>query len=145
MFAAAVLYGCSSYDGSDNARFEEIPAEGWAYGDTVVFDISPDSVVETANSERRLALAVRHNSAYRYANLWVEINVNDGDTIYIDTLNVRLADKHGRRLGRGSGVSFIKVDTLPRVFARPSMVGVRHIMRVDTLLDVEQIGIVPIY
>ena len=61
-----------------------------------------------------------------------------------DTINVPLADDFGRWYGRGVGVSFATIDTLPGSYTllRQRPVYVRHIMRCDTLGDIEQIGLV---
>lgn len=134
-----LVMGACSHPEGEMADFKEISNDGWAYGDTIAFALPADTLPEA----RRLALAVRHSASYPYANLWVEVTVPAGDTAWVDTVNVRLADRYGRRLGRGAGVSFIKVDTLPSTYTLvdTASVFVRHVMRVDTLPDVEQIGI----
>lgn len=138
-----VLYGCSAPSGDTGGTYVAISPSGWAYGDTVAFDgVQADSA-----SAGRLAVMVRHTSSYPYANLWLEITVPcaDGDsTVYlVDTVNVALADVYGRWLGRGSGVSRFMVDTLHRHYARiDTSITLRHIMRVDTLPGLEQLGVI---
>lgn len=134
------LSACSVETNSENAAiFSDISQSGWAYGDTVKFSAPTDSFACC-----KLAVAVRHSSAYKYANLWLEVSVDENDTCLVDTLNVVLADKYGRRTGRGFGVSFIKIDTLPHIYnmTDSSRIFLRHIMRVDTVSDLEQIGII---
>lgn len=140
MLALAVTscFGPATPDGAD---FRSIAPTGWAYGDTLTFE------PETADSvsEGRLAIAVRHTGAYLYSNLWLEISTPlPNDTARrIDTVNVVLADVYGRWRGRGSDVSRITTDTLPgkRLLIKGRPVRVRHIMRADTVRDIEQVGL----
>lgn len=138
-----IMAGCSAPTGDTGGKYTAVSPAGWAYGDTLAFDgVQPDS-----NAVGRLAVMVRHTSSYPYANLWLEITVPcvDGDsTVYlVDTVNVALADVYGRWLGHGSGVSRFKVDTLHRHYARiDTSITLRHIMRVDTLQGLEQMGVI---
>lgn len=91
-----------------------------------------------------MILTVRHSNAYPYRNLWVEISHIDPDSVLRhDTLNMELADIYGRWHGSGLGASFQYSDTLSRHFrlVRDFGLKIRHIMRVDTLPDIEQIGV----
>lgn len=141
--AFALLCAACHPEVTEDAEFHSIGAHGWAYGDTLEFESEfSDSIVSA-----RLAVAVRHSSAYIFENLWLEVSVPPvaGDTVGItDTVNVRLADSYGRWLGRGSGVTYVRVDTLPGryIVRRGAPVRVRHIMRVDTVEYLEQIGLV---
>lgn len=58
-------------------------------------------------------------------------------------MNVRLADIYGRWFGHGLGTSYQITDTLPgRVeLCRGTRVVLRHLMRVDTLSGIEQVGV----
>ncbi len=137
--AAAALAGCSQPEGS-YAAFSALPGSSWPYPDTLLIEPSlPDSV-----AVGRLAVAVRHTNGYEYRNLWLEISTPMLDTLVTDTVNIGLADDYGRWYGRGIGVSYVTTDTLPGSYCltRGSAVRVRHIMRVDTLRDIEQIGLI---
>ena len=137
-FALAILMNsCGQTDTADGADFRSVEPHGWAYGDTLSFVMTPDS------SATAIGVTVRHEASYKYANLWLEIAVEGSDTTIVDTMNVRLSDKYGRHIGQGSGVSFLKTDTLPGLYtiSDTTMIRVRHIMRVDTLEGIEQIGI----
>lgn len=146
IFGLAVLCESCSSDSPVAADFKSIDSDGWAYGDTLEF--IPEMSDSTADA--RLMLAVRHSSAYLYENLWLEVSMPplQGDSIgVIDTVNVRLADSYGRWLGRGSNVSYVKLDTLEGRYqvSRGEAIKVRHIMRVDKVQNLEQIGISLIY
>ena len=140
--SAVMLMACTSEPRVD-ADFRAIDTAGWAYGDTLNFEPElSDSITDC-----RVAVVVRHTSAYIFSNLWLEMRsgAQHGDsTEHVDTLQVVLADTYGRWLGRGSGISYVKVDTLPGRYSivndRP--VRLRHIMRADTVANLEQIGII---
>lgn len=139
---ALSLLACSP-DVNEDAAFCAIDAGGWVYGDTLYFEPElSDSVADAL-----VAVSVRHNSGYIFSNLWLEITAPpaDGDSVpEVDTVNIVLADAYGKWLGHGSGVSRVVLDTLPRryVVRRGSPLAIRHIMRVDTVENLEQIGVV---
>ncbi|MFG6381890.1 MAG: gliding motility lipoprotein GldH [Muribaculum sp.] len=133
------LGACSSRQ-NDYSEFCNLPPAGWVYDDTLRFitDIA-DSVASGT-----LTVAVRHNNNYPYSNLWLELTRRSGvDKISRDTVNLQLADIYGRWYGNGFGASYQFSDTvrgITRLF-RGDTITVRHIMRLDTLPDVEQLGI----
>lgn len=122
----------SKYDTLDNAE--------WPYEDTLVFipTIAP-------YAEGELSVGIRHNGSYPYRNLWLEITTPVGsDSITMrDTVAIELADRYG--LWRGTGLGALRQLRVPvrqnvRVDSG-SHILVRHIMRADTLRDIEQVGI----
>ncbi len=136
---AAAVWSCE-YQSPDYSAFADIDPRGWLYGDTVVLRPGlPDSI-----SSGRLAVTLRHTDAYDFSNLWVEITVPYADTVQVDTLDIRLADVYGRWYGRGVGVSYLTADTLPGRYTitTADSINIRHIMRVDTLTEIEQIGLI---
>lgn len=129
----------------DYSRWANISPEGWIYADTVLLlpaDTSlhdNDSLVNAA-----LKVALRHSNAYLYSNIWLELTYHtDNHRLVRDTLNIRLADVYGRWLGSGFGASYQREVTVSPAavidITRP--VALRHIMRVDTLQGIEQVGI----
>lgn len=129
------------------SEFATMPGAQWLYTDSLEFTPS-----ETADSLVRgtLLVAVRHTHGYRYRNLWLEVALPrsgagaDSLPPVRDTLDIQLADSLGRWLGRGSGASFLLTDTVARHFTlrKGAPIRVRHIMRLDTLPDIEQVGAV---
>lgn len=89
-----------------------------------------------------VVLLLRHGNGFEYSNLWLEISRPLQDTVLTDTFNIALADKAGNWYGKGLGLSFQKEDTLYRniTVIRNKPWRIRHIMRCDTLGDIEQIG-----
>lgn len=144
VFALSLL-SCGAPPGVDRGGdFADLPAEGWAYGDTLAFEPSP--APDSCLSDARVAVAVRHTSGYLYSNLWLEVStpLAEGDSMLADTVSVELADEYGKWHGRGVGVSFVVTDTLPgrRIYRPGRPAYVRHVMRVDTLADIEQVGLI---
>ena len=129
---------------AEGADFHSIPPEGWAYGSCFEFVPAPEPADNRGTG--RMAIAVRHTDAYPYSNLWLELAtpVAGTDSMRLDTVDITLADVYGKWYGRGVGVSFVTVDTLPGTYCydidRPARL--RNIMRVDTLPEVEQIGLI---
>ena len=145
---AAVLMGltvaCGTMD-DERGQFVTMPDYGWRYNDTVTFvPAAVDTPLSAATG--RVILAVRHSAAYRYSNLWVELSYpTPTDSVaQRDTVNIVLADVYGHWLGRGAGVSYVLTDTLPRRYSvsDSASLSLRHIMRLDTVADIEQIGLI---
>lgn len=128
----------------DYSRWTSIPAEGWAYGDTLALTPADTTLNDNDSLVRRaLRLGIVHTSAYPYANLWLEVTYRGGAAIHRDTVNLTLADIYGRWLGKGFG-SFYQCEAALDTDAEIDVtqpVLVRHIMRVDTLRNIDRIGI----
>lgn len=134
----SAMTACSP-PGNDYAGYADLPEEGWQYGDTLWFEaVHPDSVCRG-----RLVVGVRHDNGFPFTSLWLETTVEDGGRPRTDTLEIRLADSFGSWTGRGIRASFQASDTVARSFSHRSgsRIGVRHIMRADTLRGVTQAGI----
>ena len=140
VFATIFLLACTPDDYRSDSQFCDIDVDGWAYGDTLVFSPSKDSLAV----EKSVSVALRHSASYKYGNVWLELRVQSPDTLIVDTANIKLFDRYGRALGNGTGVSFLKIDTLSGKYsiAPDTKIGVRHLMRVDTLAGIEQIGLI---
>ena len=128
----------------DYSRWTDLPARGWAYGDTVSL-LPVDTALHDNDSlvRRPLRFGLTHSNDYPYSNLWLEVTYRGEESSYRDTLNVSLADVYGRWLGSGFGANYQHEIVLnPRAdidLTRP--VTVRHIMRVDTLRGLDRIGV----
>lgn len=130
----------------DYSRWERLPDHGWAYDDTVRLEVLNPSLDDndTLLSGRTLLLGLRHTYAYPFSNLWLEVTYQADSLHYVrDTVNVTLADIYGRWLGKGFGVSYqteIPLSTSAAIDLSVP-VAVRHIMRVDTLMGITDIGV----
>lgn len=138
--------GSCAGGGRDYSSWSQIPSEGWLYTDTMSLlpvDTSltdNDSIVSGA----AIKVALRHSNDYPFSNLWLELTYHsDNGRMMRDTLDMRLADVYGRWLGSGFGASYQQELTVsPSAVVdvtRPLLL--RHIMRVDTLRGIEQVGI----
>lgn len=137
----AVLAACTVPD--EQAHFRSVGPDGWLYADTVEMAVVPADSADTVVTGD-VAVAVRHTDSYEYSNIWVEVSLPWPDSVERDTFDIRLADPYGRWLGTGVGVGYQRVDTLLRgVKMRASApLRVRHVMRADTLADIEQVGLI---
>ena len=136
--AVLVLSACVKYKPA-HSEWQTISAGGWPYGDTLRFNADRADSAAVGG----VALAVRHTDSYAYSNLWLEVAYTHADSTVADTFNLVLADEFGRWHGKGSGGTFQFTDTVA-LSRRPdtaSVIVVRHIMRVDTLQGIEQVGI----
>lgn len=147
--ALAVLLAACSIDGhygngDDNyfSAFASMPDTRWNYASPLTFAV--DTLRDSVARRGDMLLTVRHTHGYEYRNLWLEIDYDVTDSLSRpDTVNVILADVYGHWRGHGSGPSLQVVDTLSQGVAlrRGQQIRVRHIMRLDTLGGIEQVGI----
>lgn len=131
----ALLVALSAWSCAPSGYYSEycpLPEAGWAYGDTLAF--MPDSSVAPA-----VDIALRHNDAFPYSSLWIEVS----DSLRRDTVRIDLCDSYGRWLGTGFGSSHQIRVALPFRLSAGRRLSIRHIMRVDTLTGIEQIGLLP--
>lgn len=136
MLAAACGFGSD-----ESGDYRTVSADGWLYGDTLAF--GPLDCDSGARGD--LVVVVRHGNGYIYSNIWLEMTRQACDTVTVtDTFNIALADPMGRWYGTGLGLSYQRADTVLKNIIAPDSVPIkiRHIMRQDTLEDIEQIGIV---
>lgn len=130
----------SCYRSDEISDYHSVDAAGWEYGDTVYFNLqSPDSVF-TGD----MSIAIRHSANYDYSNIWLEIIYPPQDSLKTDTVNVELADIYGNWHGKGLGLSLQFVDSAKKNVSMtlPKKIGLRHIMRVDRLEGIEQLGLI---
>ena len=127
---AVIVTACTSsgyYSG-----FEDLDPAGWAYGDTVTF--VTDSCVAPS-----MMIALRHNDSYPYRNIWLEVS----DSVHTDSVNIELCDVYGRWHGKGIGSSYQIAAQVPFTLTPNTRLNIRHVLRVDTLRGIEQIGLIP--
>lgn len=90
-----------------------------------------------------VVLLLRHGNGYEYSNIWLEVSRPYGEDVIRDTFNITLADNSGKWYGSGLGLTFQIEDTIYRNVEvyRDKAWRIRHIMRCDTLENIEQIGL----
>lgn len=146
---AAAAASCQRPQSGERSKFFTISGEGWEYGDTLVWtpldSASIDSTIVTADTAS-IVVAMRHAVDYPYANIWLECSyyAPGAPMSRIDTINIWLADEYGHWHGTGIGVGYQLADTVlqhePIDLSRP--ISLRHVMRVDRLPGIEQIGLI---
>lgn len=84
--------------------FVHLPKAGWSARQVVSLPIA----ITDSLAEYDLYVDLRHNDAYRYANLWVFLSVYASDSLLWskDTLDLSLAHPSGAWLGKGLGDLF---------------------------------------
>lgn len=143
VISGCALGSCSDFR-NDYSEYRRIDSGGWRYSDTLTFTpVHADSVCAG-----RLAVALRHDESYPYNELWLEVfseteNAGSrGAVLRRDTLCIVMADSFGSWKGDGIGIFFQLADTLPVILHRSGApVKVKHIMRVDTLDGICQVGV----
>ena len=130
-------------NGDDNyfSAFRTFTTQEWPYETPV--NLRVDTLRDSA-SVGPLTLSLRHTNGYRWSNLWLEVGRRVDTTFVTDTFNISMADVAGNWYGSGVGPSrqliFTLYDSL--ILHRGDTLRLRHIMRVDTLQEIEQIGII---
>ena len=121
-------------------EFHSLPHAEWPYPQQLVFNERGDTIL---GDVKAVELFLRHSKEYPYANIWLELSYNSADSVVADTFNVVVADEYGKWLGSGAGPLRLLTDTL-RLRNMPdadSKFRLRHIMRVEILPEIEQVGI----
>lgn len=131
-------------NGDDNyfSSFASFRGAQWSYDNPRTFVV--DTIADTVSQRGDIVLSVRHTNGYLFSNIWLEFVCDLADSTAVpDTFNIRLADVYGHWLGNGMGTSFRLNDTIARdvTLRRHQQLRLRHIMRVDTLDGIEQVGI----
>lgn len=135
-----VMLACNP-DSNRYSSYHNIDLDkGWAYSDTLTFFPNHADSVATGS----FWVCVRHSNNYPYANLWLELAYDDAAGVsHIDTLNMTLADPYGRWQGKRLGLHYQQ-----RMEATPQMghkigtpLKIRHIMRVDTIKEIDLVGV----
>lgn len=132
-------------NGDDNyfSAFTTFAAAEWDYARPAVFRV--DTLRDSVSRGGTLLLSLRYTAAYEYSNIWLELAYTTADSATVaDTINLRLADDYGHWLGHGSGPTLQITDTISTDFriCKGETITLRHIMRTDTLMNIEQVGIV---
>lgn len=149
LLVLALSSGCgitgSRGNGDDNyfSAYHTFDDQQWSYAEPV--ELRVDTLRDSIARGGALILSLRHTAGYQYSNLWLELQYAYGDSVgWTDTLNVILSDVYGHWLGHGSGPSLQFNDTIAKHIDmhRGATMRLRHIMRLDTLPNIEQIGLV---
>ena len=103
--------------------------------------------IEDTGSRYNLYLVIRHMDAYRYNNIWVNVEMQfPGDTVRSQSLDLRLATDDRGWLGSGMDDVFehrVLITKEPQYLQRKGIYRFRleHLMREDPLEYVMNVGI----
>lgn len=98
MIIAFLIEGCSHHALLD--EFKAIPKQSWNYSETPVFDVH----IADNNQAYKLKINARITADYRYSNLFLLVHQQGpGMELLTKRVELKVADKDGRWLGRGVG------------------------------------------
>jgi len=136
---ALVMPACG--DGVVYNTYRHTQAEGWDKTDTLFFDVLP--LREAGVYRQTVGLRINESFPFNSVTLVVDCTVEPKHKTYSDTLRCRLTDNKGNMLGRG--VSYYQYDFTAsdlRLDEGDSLhIGVRHIMRRETLRGIADVGL----
>lgn len=138
LILVATVSSCTG--GYKYSDYREVAPEGWPYGERFDYTVTGRDSVFTG----MLMVSLTHDNSYEYSNIWLEVTVPGDSSVMVDTVNVTLCDPYGNWYGNGMPGHYQFTDTLiatPLTLADSSRITVRHIMRVDTLRGISQVGI----
>ena len=122
-------------------EFKTLKDAEWPYAEKLFFFMG-DSLTPVPDA---MELVVRHTNAYEFSNLWVELSYVSEDSLMADTFNITLADDFGRWFGSGEPIiTFTDTLRLRHLPDTASTFGLRHVMRVDRVKEIEQVALRPI-
>ena len=134
----ATVSSCTG--GYKYSDYREVAPTGWPYGERFDYIVTGRDSLITGT----LMVSLTHDNSYEYSNIWLEVTVPVDSSLTVDTVNVTLCDPYGNWYGNGMPGHYQFTDTLlarPLTLADSSRISVRHIMRVDTLRGISQVGI----
>lgn len=143
-FAGIFFTGCmkSPYFQKDAA----IPQYQWRYDYQPVFKVD----IKDTTALYNLYFIVRHTEAYPFSNIWMWIYTKEpGDTTFERSrIEIPLAEKSGKWLGRGMGEIWeqrmpITRNDAPMVFKKPGTYEIKfeQNMRINPLPEILQVGL----
>ena len=142
LLLATVLF--VSCDGTVFHRFEQVDSTGWTLGDTLSF-VYEGSALAPVGAGIEYALQVRYGADYRFKNLCMRVETwKDSLLLSADTLSCLLYDDRGRRLGNTAGTIYqneSETKALPVLCTDTIIMKVSHIMDIDSLQDVFDVGV----
>lgn len=122
------------------------PIKNGSWNKQTGYNFLLDSLTVLPEEKYDLFLEIVNGKQYPYRNLWLIVLQNVSDTAFVtDTVEIKLADAHGKWLGNGSAGLYqlsvpykasIALDTARRYFVR-----IRHGMKDDPVKGIEKVGV----
>lgn len=142
--AFSILPGCMK--SPHYQKTYALPGQQWAYKDQPAFQFQ----ITDTTALYHLYFLIRHTEAYPYSNIWLWLYTRQpGDTTYEKSrIEIPLAEKSGKWLGRGMGEIWehrmpITRDDQPMIFSRQGIYEIRmeQNMRTDSLPEILDVGL----
>ena len=138
----AFLSSCN--EGEVYYRFHPIKNNSWSK--QVTFDFLLDSLSVVPDKRYDVMLEIVNSSQYPYQNIWVFLQQNMADTAFVtDTIEIKLADAHGKWLGKGSaGLYQLSVPYKTSITldsTRAYLIRIRQGMKDNSLKGIEKVGV----
>lgn len=137
-----VMVSCQRKPVLSHAHFTRLPQDGWQCTMPLTFVPEYDDSASTYD----LILAVRHAGSYGYRNLSLVVDVISADsTVNRQNIDMTLADEYGNWKGGGFGTLYQMTAPLLAGITPErarSVVVWQSMDRVDTLLNLESLGII---
>ncbi len=136
------LEGCNR--GEMFFKFQQIDKEEWSRERDISFEM--DSLYFNTAVKYNAQLEVVYSNAYPYQDLWLTIDHNLTDSLFVrDTIRVMLIDDAGRNLGGGNaGLYQLSVpykQSLVLDSASVYSVSVKHVMKDKKIKGINRIGL----
>lgn len=122
-------------------KYQQVPKSGWHKDSLLSFDFKTDN----KNDLYDVYLHLRHDEKYLYQNMWLLLTVkNRENVLQNDTLEIKLSDQFGKRIGVGKSIK--EITTLHEQNIAFSDSGfyhldVKHGMSDSLLQGIKEIGI----
>lgn len=124
-------------------RFHSIKNSNW---NQATADFLIDSLTVDPDKRYDIVLEIVNNNQYLYQNIWLLVQQNITDTTFVsDTVEITLADSHGKWLGKGSaGLYQLSVPYKASVAldsTRAYLVRIRQVMKDNPIKGIEKVGV----
>lgn len=138
-----IIFMASCQNDTRYHSYNSTSVDGWNKSDILVYDI-PQSFEK---GKYEIEIGIRHTEIYKYKNLWIEVksNLTDAKKQECDSIQLILADKSGKWLGKGiAGIyqndSLLTYNITVNNTNKAKM-SIRHIMRDKQLKGIRDVGI----
>ncbi|MEA4905188.1 MAG: gliding motility lipoprotein GldH [Petrimonas sp.] len=125
-------------------RFHPIKNNDWSRRAAVDFLL--DSLSVDPDKRYDIMLDIVSSNQYPYQNIWLSVQQNVTDTAFVsDTIEIKLADSHGKWLGKGSaGLYQLSVPYKTSIALDPTrayLIRIRQAMKDNSIKGIEKVGV----
>lgn len=144
IFIIVFTFLASCNEGEVYYRFHPVKNNNWSKQTT--FDFLLDSLSVDPDKRYDVMLGIVNSNQYPYQNIWLLVQQNMTDTTFVsDTIEIKLADAHGKWFGKGSaGLYQLSVPYKTSVTldsTRAYLVRIRQGMKDNSLRGIEKVGV----